>query len=91
MQYLCNNSFAALFEHNAVKVSMRECKQLGCSSTRQPILYLFAAVVEKVKVWVSNWFCKAVAMSFKSGIDIIVLNASGVLLFTKNLDHNGRE
>ena len=43
-----------------------------------PLAHLFAAVAEQS---IGKWFCKAMALSL--GIDIIVLNAAGMCLFTK--------
>ena len=80
---------AALFERSVVNASSQHegmyaaWMQQHPQANTVPLAHLYAAVVEKVKVWVGNWFCKAMAMSFKLGIDIIVLNLSGMLLFTK--------
>ena len=67
VQYLCNDSFAALFERSAVNASSQRegvhaaWMQQHSQANTVPLAHLFAAVAEKVKVWVGNWFCKATA------------------------------
>ena len=69
VQYLCNDSFAALFKRNAGNASSQHegmyaaWMQQHSQANTVPLAHLFA-VVEKVTVWVGNWCCKAMAMSF---------------------------